>query len=62
MADDLRLGRIEHGRHRGFDRSANQTVCGRLPVHVVSIPASGTVTALESCHTGVSHRPLGPGF
>jgi hypothetical protein len=54
MADDLRLGGVEIRCRGGVDRPSNQAVCGRLPIHVVSIPASGTDTCRGLRHTGVS--------
>src|SRR6266851_6046928 len=56
MADNLGLRPVEHRRLRRCDRPANQAVCGRLPIHVLCIPASGTDTSLESWPAGVSGR------
>src|SRR6266851_9763491 len=56
MADTLGLRPVEHRRLRRCDRPANQAVCGRLPIHVLCIPASGTDTSLESWPAGVSGR------
>src|SRR5258708_19637801 len=56
MADNLSLRPVEHRRLCRCDRPANQAVCGRLPIHVLCIPASGTDTSLESWPAGVSGR------
>ena len=57
MAHDLRLCGVENRSRGGVDGPPNQAVCGRLPIHVVSISASGTDTCRGLSHTGVSQSP-----
>src|SRR5258708_11418345 len=56
MADNLSLRPVEQRRLCRCDRPATEAVCGRLPIHVLCIPASGADTSLESWPAGVSGR------